>query len=801
MPTTINAKDADEMNDVSSTGAARKSKGRVGLMAKFNSSISIRYKLLFAIGTVAALTLIAAGASIYSFSQIRNSFNLLAHQGIAAIADASKLAVRSTRVATAAVDISKAKDEYDRSSAQGELVDVVENLENEVQKFIAEYAAEVDTSGITKSVKALKSSLTKLGQTTKNRLSVRTRKDENLAELFREHEYISKSFLPVIDDAYFEAVVATDSGGGGEAVETLENMKKRLATFRSAVEIYLKAVIALEKDPKNTEKQEQLKKADNAYFDAVMALETTDKTDKGKTTSEPDTGAADHLNKLKTALEADSTLHQMVALLVRGALTDDESELIPLQDKITAFAAKLLAGVEKIGDADIAAKMYVVDAFSDPESGLLAERREELEATRISNEIISEMFFLSSQLSSSIDSMIAGQRTATAKNAQAMDSLMTNSQMLLITVVVVSLIVVALITYFVVHIGLTKPLEFLISAMGKVAGGDTELDLPGGSRKDEIGAMIRAVRVFRDNAIARARMSSEQERSQADRAERQTRIDNLVTEFREGVGDLLNSVAGDVDEMKNTATLLTSIAADTTAKAGSATEASQDAYSNVQTVASAAEQLTGSITEITRQVEEAADVVNQAEENVRSTTDKVSSLATSADKIGDIVSMIQDIAEQTNLLALNATIEAARAGDAGKGFAVVASEVKSLANQTAKATEEISSQISEIQGSTSDAVNAIQGIAETMETINKYTSNISTSVEQQNAATGEISQSVQQAAAGARTVSDNMEGLSASVSETTQSAAHVENASTSVADQADKLRSTVDKFLENVAAA
>ncbi len=700
----------------------------------FGTAIPIRYKLLIALGAITILTIITAGSGVFSLSQIRSNFDELADKGIASVADASKLAVQSNNVATAAVDISKAKDEFDRSAAYGDLTKVIETVEQNVQQLVAQNSDSKEATDLTSRVTALKASLKQLDQSTKARLLSSTRRTENMEELFREHGEISRAFVPIVDDAYFDAAIAGENSG---------------------------------------------KNGDN---EAVNKM-------------------GDHLSRLKSALEADSALHQLVAMMVNGALTEDENNIIPLQERINALSARFVKAVTTIGDANLSAKLFVVTAFADPTTGLLADRREELIAANKSKIIIDEMFFLTSQLSSSIDSMIGAQRTKTQASAQQVHRMIAKNQLLMIGICFVSLIIAALISLFVVHRGLTVRLERLIANMQRLANGEVDFDFPNSSSQDEIGDMARAVEVFRDNARERTRLAGESQREQEERVHRQKRVETLISEFRGTVGDLLKSVTDNVDEMQSTAKLLTGIAEDTTSKAGGATGASQEAYNSVQTVASAAEELSSSISEITRQVEEAAGVVSQAGENVKSTTDKVSNLALAADKIGDIVSMIQDIAEQTNLLALNATIEAARAGEAGKGFAVVASEVKSLANQTAKATEEISSQISEIQGSTCEAVSAIQDISETMDTINRYTTSINSSVEQQNAATDEISRSVQQAATGARTVSDTMAGLSASVSETTQSAAQVEHASISVASQADELHNAVDKFLEKVAAA
>ncbi|WP_350335455.1 methyl-accepting chemotaxis protein [Coralliovum pocilloporae] len=364
----------------------------------------------------------------------------------------------------------------------------------------------------------------------------------------------------------------------------------------------------------------------------------------------------------------------------------------------------------------------------------------------------------------------------------------------------VLLIVVGLIGLAVSR-SITGPISALVSDMASLADGKTDVALVGMKRGDEIGDMTKAVAVFRDNALENEKLAEERRLSHVARDKRQSMIYELVQTFDSEVGTMLGEVDDHSRSMEETAQTLTSIADDTSGQATSAAAASEEASTNVQTVASAAEELAASIEEIGRQVGQTKRIVGEAAEAAGATNQKVASLDTAAQKIGEVVNLIQDIAEQTNLLALNATIEAARAGEMGKGFAVVASEVKELANQTSKATEEISSQISGIQGSTKEAVEAIEAIAKTMTDVNEYTNSIAVAVEQQGAATAEISQNVQQAAAGTQDVAQNMAGVTTSVAETSQSAGQVLSASQAVAGQATSLRQTVARFLEGVKAA
>ncbi len=378
-----------------------------------------------------------------------------------------------------------------------------------------------------------------------------------------------------------------------------------------------------------------------------------------------------------------------------------------------------------------------------------------------------------------------------------------HEQLALRIMVILSLIAIAagmLAAFLIVRRSISRPLREIVTGLDALTSGDTDVEVKVYAN-DEIGAVARAFGNFKDATIRSQELEAEQERQkQRAEEERQQLTKQLADQFESVVGGIVTSVSAAASQLQTSAQSLSDTSEEAEKNSHAVASAAEETSSNVQTVSSAAEELSASIAEIANRMGESTNVAENAVSNVNLTNEKVQDLMQAAEKIGTVVSLITDIAEQTNLLALNATIEAARAGEAGRGFAVVANEVKDLASQTAKATEEIGTQVRGIQTSTEDTVSAIEAIGGTIQSIREISATISAAVEEQGTATAEIARNIEQAANGTVEVASNIAGVNEAATQTGQSTSQVLDASNELSKQSDYLRVEVDKFLARIRA-
>ncbi|SFP04386.1 methyl-accepting chemotaxis sensory transducer [Bradyrhizobium sp. Ghvi] len=372
---------------------------------------------------------------------------------------------------------------------------------------------------------------------------------------------------------------------------------------------------------------------------------------------------------------------------------------------------------------------------------------------------------------------------------------------MLVSIILGSAIVSGLgVGFYLVH-DVSSGINSITLPMQALGEGDLSAEVPHRGEKTEIGAMADVLQIFKEALIAKKAADEAAAADAEAKIERGRRVDNITREFETMIGEIVQTVSSASTQLEASASTLTSTADRSQRLATTVAGASEEASTNVQSVASATEEMASSVGEISRQVQESARMAGDAVGQARATTERVSELSKAASRIGDVVELINTIAGQTNLLALNATIEAARAGEAGRGFAVVASEVKALAEQTAKATGEIGTQIAGIQAATNDSVGAIKEISSTIERLSEISSAIAAAVEEQGAATQEIARNVQQAAHGTQQVSSNIADVQRGATETGTASSQVLSAAQMLSNDSSRLRTEVTKFLTNVRAA
>jgi methyl-accepting chemotaxis protein len=463
-----------------------------------------------------------------------------------------------------------------------------------------------------------------------------------------------------------------------------------------------------------------------------------------------------------------------------------QAEIAALEDAgLSPNLAALLTPV-KVGVARYA------DAFEKTSAGLLLGDELYYKAvTPLTNSAIDKIDALKTSIGDAFSK-------TTAEANDRISSTVTLQQVVAGLAVLLGLLV----AYFIAR-GIINPLAGLTSAMKQLAEGDFGVILPGLDRMDEVGDMAQAVEGFKVKAAQKAREEAEARSRQDQIAAQQRKAEmiKLADSFEAAVGEIVETVSSAASELEASASTLTATAKRAQDVTTRVTAASEEASTNVRSVASATEQMASSVTEISKQVQESARIANEAVGQARRTNHRVSELSNAAARIGDVVELINTIAGQTNLLALNATIEAARAGEAGRGFAVVASEVKALAEQTAKATDEIGQQINGIQAATQESVGAIKEISGTIERLSGISSTIASAVEEQGVATQEISRNVRQAAHGTQQVSSNITDVQRGASETGSASSQVLSAAQSLSGDSNRLKLEVRKFLNSVRAA
>jgi methyl-accepting chemotaxis protein len=542
--------------------------------------------------------------------------------------------------------------------------------------------------------------------------------------------------------------------------------------------------------------------ADDAGFTLTMGLQTAADNKDLEVIQKMLAALADNeLASLQAILDLRAESNLILGILVEAADLPSADLLPPVRDRFNATAGRLAKAAATFKDAEASKLVNELVKTGKDAGNVFDLKQKELVAAKAGASVVTENHALARQFEKEVAGLGARSEASAAAAVRQSETEIRQGQIILICLALISLATALVIGWWYVGRGVVRRLVRLQHSMKSIAAGDLAAEVATNG-SDEIAEMAGALQVFKDNMVESNRLRAERlETDKKVQAQRKAEMQRLADEFEAAVGEIVQTVSAASTELEASATMLTTTAEHTQQLSGRVEAASQEASSNVKSVAAATEEMTASIAEISQRVQESNRIASEAVSQAEITDARINELSKAAVRIGDVVNLITTIAEQTNLLALNATIEAARAGDSGRGFAVVAQEVKALAAQTAKATNEISSQIAGMQVATQDSVVAIKQIGTTIGRISEISASIAASVDQQGGATQDIARNVDQASHGTSEVASNIGDVNRGARETGSASAQVLSSAQALSGESNRLKLEVGKFLDTVRAA
>jgi methyl-accepting chemotaxis protein len=542
--------------------------------------------------------------------------------------------------------------------------------------------------------------------------------------------------------------------------------------------------------------------ADDAGFTLTMGLQTAADNKDLEVIQKMLAALADNeLASLQAILDLRAESNLILGILVEAADLPSADLLPPVRDRFNATAGRLAKAAATFKDAEASKLVNELVKTGKDAGNVFDLKQKELVAAKAGASVVTENHALARQFEKEVAGLGARSEASAAAAVRQSETEIRQGQIILICLALISLATALVIGWWYVGRGVVRRLVRLQHSMKSIAAGDLAAEVATNG-SDEIAEMAGALQVFKDNMVESNRLRAERlETDKKAQAQRKAEMQRLADEFEAAVGEIVQTVSAASTELEASATMLTTTAEHTQQLSGRVEAASQEASSNVKSVAAATEEMTASIAEISQRVQESNRIASEAVSQAEITDARINELSKAAVRIGDVVNLITTIAEQTNLLALNATIEAARAGDSGRGFAVVAQEVKALAAQTAKATNEISSQIAGMQVATQDSVVAIKQIGTTIGRISEISASIAASVDQQGGATQDIARNVDQASNGTSEVASNIGDVNRGARETGSASAQVLSSAQALSGESNRLKLEVGRFLDTVRAA